>query len=247
MSILLNKKNYSLILIIVTIVVLLFAALYVYKLKFRVTGYDRVVEVSSSYMDIRFNKKITNFDQIYKDFSVSSGAQLTPSLLGEDKVLRLSSDTELSIGTEHVVTIPLVYSGNKHIDNLHLTFKVVDDSGEHTEFDGNKGAIYDNNLRKYSFMSGGEEIQKDNFFINMQDSMSHDPYFLLTLTPDIQDYSNQESKNQEYLKAFSDFEEYINSFGFKKEDLKIKVMPEYISSAVLGDYDKGLEEEVGDY
>lgn len=246
MNILLRKKIYGLVLIIVTILILSFTIVFVYGLMFRITSYDKVVNSTDSYINIRFNKKITNFEQIYKEFSVSGDVYLVPSLLEDGMVLRLSSGTELNAGSEYTITIPSIYSGKKLINNLHLTFKVVGVSEGDNEFDGNKGAIYDNNLRKYSFMNNGEEAQKDTFVINVQDYTSPNPYFLLTLTPDIQDYSNQESKNQSYIQAFSDFEKYINSFGFKKEDLNIKVMPDYISDIVLSDYNKILEEEAGD-
>lgn len=246
MNLLSRKKIYILGFITIFLFSLYFIVMYIYNLGFRVISYDKRVSSYDSYVDIRFNKKITNIDQIAKLFSVDNNQQFTLSSFKNDSVLRFSSSNELNSGDSYTITIPRVESNDKYLNDLSFTFEITNDDSGDNEFDGNKGAIYDNNLKKYTFMNGGDEIQKDAFFITMQNSTSHNPSFLVTLTPDIQDYSNQESKNQYYLQAFSDFEKYISTYGFKVEDLSIKVSPEYISSLVLKNHKNSSEEVHGD-
>ena len=75
-------------------------------------------------------------------------------------------------------------------------------------------------------MNNDQDLYRDSFTIHMQDSSSREPSFILTLTPNIQDYSNQESKNKDYIKAETYFTDE-GTFTFKEIE---KEFNEYIKN-----------------
>ena len=243
----LSKKIYTLMIIISALLSLLFIVRYVSNLKFKVTGYDKKVDASSSYIDIRFNKKITNFEQIYKEFSVKDNINMVMSLLKNDTILRLSSSEPLEVGSKYTVVIPLVQSGDQHLNNLSLTFEIIDGDSEDVEFDGNKGVIYENNLRKYSFMNNNAFLDKTDkmFTVECTSCLTSQPVFLVSLILDeSKDYNKQESYDL-YLKAFDNFKLYITEYSFKVEDLKIEIYPTYMEYVLLPESNVS-DEELGD-
>ncbi len=229
-----------LLIICITVLVLIGLVLVVYNyLVFRLISIDPVnTNSNSSTVVVTFNKKITNTEDVYKNFSSEPSVDII--LVVNNNKITITPSSVFEKNTNYKILIPELKSGNKNIKSLEIKFK----SGDKIE--DNYSTIetinYKNNINHYSFMNNDQDLYRDSFTIHMQDSSSREPSFILTLTPNIQDYSNQESKNKDYIKAFSDFKDYISKYGFNYKDLTLTISPSYIQELVYPDINIGSDD-----
>lgn len=194
------------------------------------------MQTTSDTLTVKFNKKITNPDDIYDKFSTNPNINV--SLLVNGNVLEIRPSNTYKPNTNYIIIVPEIKSGNESIFNTYIKFhtgyKVVDNYSQ------TESLNYQKNMEKYSFMDNKEQVTKDAFSIKMVDSTTLSPSFEVILTPPTpkNQYDN-DAKLAGYENSFNSFKEYIGGYGFSADNLPLSIYPYYLQEYLLPNSNQG--------
>lgn len=237
-----NKK--VIIYVLLTIFIVVFGWFVYDNSVFRVVSVSpKLSKYTSDTVVVKLNKTIDNNQDIENSFSISPSLFIVVDADGKNITIRPYDQFEAN--TSYTLVFKEIKSGSKTLNNVTINFKTGDKLKDNLS--NTYDLIYKKNLEKYKFMNGSPEFINNNFSISMVGAAeTEDPSFILTLTPQDLDYTNQDKKNESFIAAFNEFQDYIEGFGFQYNDLNIKVYPLSTQSLLLKEVHGGIEKEESD-